>query len=107
VQPLYLFAQKLLNVKKVMKTTIVKSSEYRANQSSVFAVINGEYFGDMSYPRFHNFPADANYWRTATCADADRHFTVKEVEISVADFEEIRKGEDNACIIRKKYLYSV
>ena len=65
-----------------MKAYKITSTEYRANQASVFVFVNGEYFGDLAYVRRENYPQDINHWMEATCADSDRYFIVKEVEIS-------------------------
>ena len=67
------------------------STEYSANQASVFVFVNGEYFGDLAYVRRENYPQDINHWINATCADKDRYFIVKEVEISEDQVNELRK----------------
>ena len=67
------------------------STEYSANQASVFVFVNGEYFGDLAYVRRENYPQDINHWINATCADKDRYFIVKEVEISEDQVNKLRK----------------
>lgn len=74
-----------------MKAYKITSTEYRANHASVFVFVNGEYFGDMAYVRRENYPQDINHWMEATCADSDRYFIVKEVEISNDQVNELRQ----------------
>lgn len=68
----------------------ITSTEYRANLPKVFVFVNGEYYGDLSYPRLRNFPQDVNYWVNATCADSDRYFNIAEVEITEKQVNELR-----------------
>ena len=74
-----------------MKTYKITSTEYRANQASVFVFVNGEYFGDLAYVRRDNYPQDINHWMEATCADSDRYFIVEEVEMSDEQVNELRQ----------------
>ena len=64
-----------------MKAYRITSTEYQANQPSVFLFVNGDYYGCLAYPRHREFPQDVDYWRTATCADSDRYFHVEEVTV--------------------------
>ncbi|MBR1467330.1 MAG: hypothetical protein IJ606_01725 [Bacteroidaceae bacterium] len=73
-----------------MKAYRIKSTEYEGNFPHIFIYVNGEYYGDMNYPRNRNFPEDVEYWKTATCADANRYFKVDEVEISAAQVDELK-----------------
>ena len=77
-----------------MKAYKIISTEYRANRPSIFVFVNGEYFGDTSYPTVRKFPKSIDYWRTATCADADRFFTVVPVSITEAQLAELRRLRD-------------
>ncbi len=70
-----------------MKATLIISTEYRANQPSVFIYANEQYYGCLIYPRGRDYPTDMNYWKIATCADADRYFSVKEVDYSDETFK--------------------
>ena len=72
-----------------MKAILIVSHEYHANQPSVFAIINGHYYGCQIYPQHRNFPA-AQYWTGATSSDSDRGFTIKEVEYTEINFEQIK-----------------
>lgn len=65
-----------------MKAYRITSTEYRANHPSVFLFVNGEYYGDLSYPRVRKFPKSIEYWKTATCSDSDRFFNIEEVEVA-------------------------
>lgn len=70
-----------------MKAYRITSTEYQANEPSVFLFADGEYHGCLIYPKNRNFPQDVDYWRTATCADSDRYFHVEEVEVSTEKIE--------------------
>lgn len=74
-----------------MKAYIIKSTEYKHNEPSVFVFANGEYFGDLVYPTRDKMPQDINHWRTATCADSDRWFHVTETEITEEQVSELRR----------------
>lgn len=74
-----------------MKATLIISTEYHANQPSVFIMADGQYYGCLIYPQGRNFPQNADYWRNSTCSDADRYFIVKDVEYTEDDFESIKK----------------
>lgn len=74
-----------------MKAYIIKSTEYKHNTPSVFVFVNGEYFGDLVYPTRDKMPQDINHWRTATCADSDRWFSVTETEITDEQVTELRR----------------
>lgn len=88
-----------------MKAHLIISSEYRMNQPSVFILADGNYYGCLIYPHSRNFPQDANYWRIATSSDADRFFSVRDVEYSDAVFSTIKKLQneinDNEISLRK------
>lgn len=73
-----------------MKATLIISTEYHANQPSVFIMAEGQYYGCLIYPKSRNFPSDVDYWRNATCSDSDRYFTVKDVEYPKNVFELIK-----------------
>lgn len=80
-----------------MKTFRITSTEYRANQADVFVFVNGEYFGDLGYPRREKFPQNIEHWADATCADSDRYFHIEEVEMSeeqVAELRDLHKAID-------------
>lgn len=65
-----------------MKAYRITSTEYHANLPHVFLFVDGDYYGELSYPRLRNYPTSIDYWRTATCADSDRYFHVEEVEVT-------------------------
>ena len=50
------------------------------NTPSVFAVVDGVYYGCQCYPTAHNFPS-VDYWQQATGSDSDRFFKIKESKI--------------------------
>ena len=63
-----------------MKAHVIISSEYKYNEPSVFCMDEyGEYFGCLIYPNHRKFPKDINYWKSATCADDNRHFEVIDI----------------------------
>lgn len=75
-----------------MKFYLIQSTEYKANEPSRFIMDeNGKYYGcqgvDGCYARIHNYPANPEYWKTATCADADRYFSVWEKELTIEDVQ--------------------
>lgn len=76
-----------------MKATLIISTEYHANQPSVFIMADGQYYGCLIYPQGRNFPQHADYWRNATCSDSDRYFTVVDVEYADDVFELIQKHQ--------------
>lgn len=76
---------------EIMKTFKITSTEYRANQASVFVFVNGEYFGNLAYVRRENYPQDINHWMEATCDDSDRYFIAEEVEMSDEQVNELRQ----------------
>lgn len=81
----------LTNLKKTgVKATLIISQEYYANQPSVFAMINGNYYGCPIYTTFRGFPESPEYWKTATSSDSDRGFKVSEVEYSDSEFQRIQ-----------------
>lgn len=84
----------------LMKAYRITSTEYHANTPSVFLFVNGEYLGELTYPRLRNYPQDVDYWRTATCADADRYFHIEEVEVSTPEIEVMKRMHD--CIDESK-----
>jgi hypothetical protein len=61
---------------------LIISTEYRANQPSIFLFEKGIYYGDRMYAASRNYPIDVNYWRGATCSDSGRYFKVIEVEVT-------------------------
>ena len=73
-----------------MKTIIITSQEYKANSPSVFASINGTYYGELTYPHLRGYPS-ADYWRTATSSDSDRGFSVKESKLTTQQFERVKE----------------
>ena len=73
-----------------MKATLIISSEYRLNQPSVFALIDGNYYGCQIYPFSRNYPPNVDYWTDATCSDSDRFFHVKPVEYTEDQFKKIK-----------------
>jgi hypothetical protein len=78
-----------------MKATLIISEEYKANQPCVFIFVDGNYYGDLSYPRLRNFPQDVNYWKMAISSDSDRFFSVYDVEISNQVFDKINSFSKN------------
>lgn len=74
-----------------MKATLIISTEYHANQPSVFIMADGQYYGCLIYPQGRNFPQDETYWFNATCSDSDRYFQLYSVEYSHDVFEQIKK----------------
>lgn len=78
-----------------MKATLIISKEYHMNDSAVFAYAKENYYGCQVYPRSRNYPTDMNYWRSAICADADRFFTVIDVDYSAQDFARIEELQGN------------
>jgi len=70
--------------------TVITSQEYKANTPSVFANINGTYYGCMIYPHLRGYPA-ANYWNNATSSDSDRGFSVKEAKLTNEQFERVKE----------------
>lgn len=74
-----------------MKATLIISTEYHANQPSVFIMANGQYYGCLIYPQGRNFPQVETYWVKATCSDSDRYFQLHSVEYSDDVFEQIKK----------------
>lgn len=73
-----------------MKAYRIISSEYKFNYPSIFLFVEGEYYGELSYPRLRNYPDNIDYWRTATCADSDRYFNVVEVEVTEEQIEKMK-----------------
>lgn len=63
-----------------MKAYRITSTEYRSNEPSVFILIDGKYFGEISYALRDNFPKNVEHWKTAMCSDAGRFFKIEEVE---------------------------
>lgn len=87
-----------------MKATLIISSEYKYNQPSVFIYADKQYYGCLIYPKSRNYPTDMNYWMNVTSSDADRYFSVKEVEFSENDFQLIQNfqneiSEAESCLI--------
>lgn len=74
-----------------MKAFRIISSEYSGNQPSIFLFVEGEYYGDLDYPCLRNYPQNIEYWKTATCADSDRYFSVMEVEITEEQVKMLKK----------------
>lgn len=85
-----------------MKATLIISTEYRLNQPSVFIYCNARYYGCLIYPKSRDFPTEMDYWRKSTCSDADRYFTVKEVEYSDEAFDRIKSLQNNIIATQKK-----
>lgn len=84
-----------------MKAYRITSTEYQANQPDVFLFDeqNKKYYGELNYPRHYKFPTTIAFWRTATCADADRFFVIEEITIDQEDVEFMEK-------IRNSHYYS-
>ena len=78
-----------------MKANLIISTEYYANQPSVFILVNGQYYGCLIYPRGRNFPKDESYWVNATCSDSDRYFHINSVEYSDEQFQLIEKLQNS------------
>ena len=85
-----------------MKALLITSTEYYGNKPAVFAIIDGKYYGDMSYPTLRNFP-DNEYWKHATCADSDRYFNTIDVCYSTEIVDQI-KALQNAIIYNSRML---
>lgn len=64
------------------------------NSSSVFAFVNGKYYGCQNYPKINHYPKDVDFWYLATSSDADRGFLVKEVDYSNEVFTKIQSLQD-------------
>lgn len=77
-----------------MKAYRIVSTEYKSNIPSVFLFVEGDYFGDLSYPSRDGFPKDIEHWYKATCADSDRFFNVEEVEVPVFLIDWLREIRD-------------
>jgi hypothetical protein len=72
-----------------MKTLkVITSTEYHANQPSVFTMVNDKYIGCLIYPRDRNYPT-IEYWTSATSSDSDRGFFVEEKQFSDSEIEKI------------------
>ena len=77
----------LNNNSETKKVYVIASSEYEANMPDLFIMdADGNYYGvsDHSFARWHNFPKDINYWKTAEGSDGCRHFIIDEVELPTA-----------------------
>lgn len=77
-----------------MKAFRIISTEFSANVPSVFLFLNGNYYGCMIYPKGNNYPQDVKFWETAEGSDLGRRFKIEEVEISLAQLEEIESSKD-------------
>lgn len=64
-----------------MKAYRITSTEYRANEPSMFVFADGRYYGDLAYPLRDKMPQDIDHWRTAECADEGRFFAVEDIEL--------------------------
>ena len=73
-----------------MTATVITSQEYKANTPSVFANINGTYYGCMIYPHLRGYPT-ADYWNNATSSDTDRGFYTKEVKLTAQQLERVKE----------------
>jgi ssDNA-binding Zn-finger/Zn-ribbon topoisomerase 1 len=82
------------NGQNTMKAHLIISEEYRMNQPSVFIFANGKYYGCQNYPKIKDYPEDVDYWKVATSSDADRGFSVKEVDYSNDVFAKIQSLQD-------------
>jgi hypothetical protein len=71
-----------------MKLTVIKSTEYKYNQPSVFAIVNKQYAGCLIYPQIRNYPP-IEYWINATSSDSDRGFTLKEKDFNEVEILQI------------------
>lgn len=72
-----------------MKAHLVVSTEYRGNQPSVFLMVDGKYYGEMTYPKLRKFPKKVDYWHNATSSDTDRGFAVYPVELTRSNLDKI------------------
>lgn len=77
-----------------MKAHLIISTEYKANQPSVFIYSEGKYYGCQIYPMGRNYPQDLNYWNNSTCSDDGRYFSVEEVEYSDTEFALIKELQE-------------
>jgi hypothetical protein len=67
------------------------------NQPSIFAILDGEYVGCKIYPHIRKYP-DLEYWKTATCSDSDRYFSITEKQFSdeeIATIKNLQKAIDS------------
>jgi hypothetical protein len=76
------------------KAHLIISTEYWANEPSVFLFYNQNYYGCKIYPTCRDFPKNIDYWKTATSSDDGRYFDVKEVVISDDELIEIKILQD-------------
>lgn len=88
---------------------IAISHEYEYNLPSIFAIIDGKYYGCMIYPRGTNFPS-VEYWTDATSSDSHRGFAIIDSNISDEMFSHIENlqsiiSENEKMIVRKSYPY--
>lgn len=70
---------------------LIISTEYYANQPSVFLLNDSNYYGCNLYPRGRNYPTTIDYWYDATCSDSDRYFQITEVELTEENLSLIKK----------------
>ena len=72
-----------------MKTVkVIISQEYRLNLPSVFAIIDGRYYGCLIYPHARNYP-NVEYWDNATSSDSGRKFTTIDKTFSLDEIAQI------------------
>ena len=72
-----------------MKTlSIITCTEYRANQPSIFTIVNGNYVGCLIYPSSRNYP-ELTYWNSAESSDSGRGFSSLEKSFSDDEIEKI------------------
>ena len=84
-----------------MKAHLIISEEYKHNSPSVFIFAEGKYYGCLIYPSLRDYPQNVNYWRKATSSDADRFFSVEEVEYKGNDFELIKSLQNEVSELIK------
>ena len=68
---------------------VIYSQEYKMNKPSVFAHIDGHYYGCLIYPTLRKFP-NVDYWETATSSDTGRGFTIIEKEFTDDEVNKIK-----------------
>ena len=88
-----------------MKAYRIQSTEYEANEPSIFLLANGKFYGDLTYPLVKgrcNDVTNIEYWRTATCADDDRYFTIDDVVVSDDDIKKMEQRHEKIEELKKQ-----
>ena len=91
-----------------MNANLIISTEYHLNTPSVFIFVDGQYYGCKIYPSRENFPSNIEHWKTITCADSDRYFSVTDIQIDEPTMANIKKLQNaieanNAMLIHTNY----